>query len=797
MQPTDKPLALDHLRVLELPGLAGAYCGKLLADLGADVIKIEPPGGDPIRFTGPYAGDIEDPERSLPFINFHTNKRSAVLDLDTDAGRAALRSLIPTVDVVLDSYQPGYLDSIGLGYDDLKAINPAIILTSVTTFGQTGPYSQYLGGDLLGGAMSGMLGTQGDPDFPPANAPLYHATQLSSIHAAVATLFVLAQRPVTGKGDHVDVSIQEVFGHINFALARYEFENALPPRPGAKALNAGINAYPVQDGWVHIYTRRWDRLKEWLNLEEFNSPEWRDNTYRRLHADDADPIIARFTANWTKATLTEESQRRGIPAAPVSTPADLVNSPQLQARGFWVDTEHPVLGQMKVPGAPYQLSETPWRLRRATPRLGEHTAEVLAEASQPRPRIEVRARSDRPQQRPTPPGLPFAGTRVLDFSIAFAGPYATRYMGELGAEIIKVESNAAETNTGGSGPPSINQVEINRSKRSITLDLHHARAQELARELAKISDFAIANFRPFTLDRWNVGYQHLKEVRPDIIMAEMPGFGSTGPQASYISLGNSLMAYSGLTRLWGFPGSPENNRCKIAYPDWIGAGKVTLAMLAAHQYRQRTGKGQYIEVAQVEAAAAMGGVAYMDYLFNGRLMDAQGNHHHTFAPHSIYPSRGDDRWVAIAVQTDEQWANMVRALGEPEWARDEALATAAGRKAREDVLDAQIAAWTKQLTPHQAMRLLQKAGVPAAAVQNGEDVYLDPHLRARGYTVEVEQPILGTKLEPGLTMRFKETPETQPRGMALMGEANEYVFGELLGLSTAEIRQLIEDKIIN
>jgi crotonobetainyl-CoA:carnitine CoA-transferase CaiB-like acyl-CoA transferase len=781
--------ALHGLHVLELPGAGGAWCGRLLADLGADVIKVEPPAGDPLRSVAPFAGDVEHPDRGLPFILSHTNKRGIMLDLESGEDRRRLLDLVSKADLVIESLAPGQLEALGLGFERLREANPAIVLTSISTFGSGGPYEGYRGGDLVASAMSGLMSLQGDPGLPPCNAPLDQGLQLAGIHAALASLFALYRRTPGSTGDHVEISIREVLAHMNFPLINYDLDDYVLSRPGLRSVQGGVNVYPARDGWVHIYGRRWDRLAEWLDSPVLRNPKWSDRATRLLNWFEADEAIGAITSNRPKAEIASEAQSKGIPSSPVNTVADFAHEPHTLARQFFDTIDHPAVGPVAIPGPPYRLSLTPSGVNRPAPLLGQHTAEVLDEARDWSPYLLE--------------GRPFRNVRVVDFSIAFAGPFATRYLAELGAEVIKIESAAAadssETATRKAYPGgrTAQSMEINRSKRSITLDLHHPRAQELARRLVGMGDVVLDNFRPGTMRRWGLGYDDLRQVRPNIIMAEMPGFGSSGPNSGYLSLGQTLTAFSGLMHLWGYPDSPDSQHCKLAYPDWVGASCAALSILAALHHRDRTGEGQYIELAQVESTAAMIGVAYMDYFANGRVAEPIGNKHSTFCPHDVYPCRGDDAWVAIAVTTDEEWRSLVTLLGSPDWAADERLASARGRKACEDEIDRRLGEWTRKYTPHQAMRRLQRAGVAAGAVQDGEDLWLDPHLRARGFTFVLDQPFVGPIAQPGMTMRFRTTQVGGPKPAPVMGEANDYVFGELLGLSAAEISSLQEEGVIH
>jgi len=405
--------ALDDIRVLDLTRDLGAYCTKLLADLGADVIKIEPPGGDPARAVPPFFHDRAGPDHSLYFLNLNTNKRSVVLDLDDEAGREALRGLVATADVVVESFAPGTLDNLGLGYDDLRAIKPDLILTSVTGFGGSGPHAGLLAPDIVGVAMAGIMWLAGDPDDPP-NLPFGNQGYLSaSIQAASGTMMALYHRDLTREGQHVDVSMQEALLIAQeTAMQGYDMTKAVRGRTGARGVLPvvlpGLGPYEASDGWVWSYVGTpagapWRNLYAWMQ-EEGAAEDLGDEPYHgvidqldirfltglALSADDRekhgpalahiDEVLRRFFATRTKWQLYEEGQGRRLLIGIVSTPEDLANNPQLAARNWLQSVEHAALGEaVPYPGPPYRLSETPWRIDRSPPQLGEHTDEVLRE----------------------------------------------------------------------------------------------------------------------------------------------------------------------------------------------------------------------------------------------------------------------------------------------------------------------------------------------------------------------------------------------------------------------------------
>jgi len=389
--------------------------------------------------------------------------------------------------------------------------------------------------------------------------------------------------------------------------------------------------------------------------------------------------------------------------------------------------------------------------------------------------------------------LPLAGVRVLDLSRAWAGPYGTRYLADFGADVIKVES-AQFADPREPGNPGYG--EVNRNKRPITLNFQTAEGRALLKRLVAISDVVVENFSPRVMAKYEIDYERLLEVRPDLIMVSLPGYGRSGPHGNYVSFGGPLMAYTGMSLLWGYPDSPPDARVKVAQPDYISSTTQALAVLAALHHRARTGQGQHIEIAQVEAAVASLEPVYLDYFANGTVAAPRGNRDPNAVPQGCYPCLGHEAWCVISCTTDAQWRAMAKLIGEVKLADDPGLATAADRWARHDELDEIISARTREWRPYQLMRELQAVGVPAGVVQTAEDLWRDPQLRARDYTVMMEHPDLGMVEHPGMTVRLHASPGQIQRPVGRLGEANEAVFRGLLGLSPAELTRLAEAGVI-
>ncbi|HZT05611.1 MAG TPA: CoA transferase [Chloroflexota bacterium] len=387
--PDASPSALDGLRVLDLAGPMGAYCGKLLADLGADVLRIEPPTGDPSRRLPPYYQDQPGLERSLFYWHFNTNKRGLTLDITKPAGQDLFLRLIPTADVVIETYAPGYLASLGLGYEDLDAINSGIIVTSITPFGQTGPYSHYLGGELIGQAAGGLLWMCGWPDRRPVMMGGGPAMHQASAEGAAGALLALEFRELTGRGQQVDVSVQACMPLTLMAsMPEYHRLGVLrQPRVGNFHGSALNGMFACSDGYADFRFRgrpgQWTNLVEWLAsegmAEDLEDEKYRDAVFRRQKEvyEHIDEVFQRFIVRYTREEAMDLSQRKGLEVGAVYTAEDILADPQLQERGFFVDVPNEHLGRtFRYPGGPYTLSETPWRLRRRAPILGEHNDEI-------------------------------------------------------------------------------------------------------------------------------------------------------------------------------------------------------------------------------------------------------------------------------------------------------------------------------------------------------------------------------------------------------------------------------------
>jgi len=811
-EPRTAPQALDGVRVLELAGAEGEYCGKLLADFGAEVIKVEPPGGSPSRGEPPFMDDRPGPDRSLPFLYFNANKKSITADLGTEEGRERVRRLGAEVDVVLESGAPGTLAALGLGYEDLRTANPGLVYASVTAFGQTGPYRGYRWSGLVAFAMGGLMYVSGKPSAPPVNAPGAQAFLVGSAHAALAILMALWHVRRGGPGQHVDVSMMDCLAAMENMISRSASTGMHPRRDGTQHRFATPGTiYRCRDGYVHIFVTNsqpgaWDRFVDWLGLPEaLTGDEFNDPVYRRAHVAEVDRVVSAILADLPKEKVYEELQDRHIPCAPVNTPLEFVRDRHIESRGFVVDTVHPRLGPVEFPGRAYKTES--WRFRHHAPAVGEHDEVVPAgfkvtPESRRKGSAAPNPESDRapwtavgPAEGRAPGGLPLTGIRVADFTHMVAGPYGTMQLAYFGAEVIKIESRARpdtwRIREGNKDvEASLPFADHNRNKLSVTTNLKNAEGRELARRIIAESDVVVENFSVGVMDRLGLGYEELRALKPDIIMIRLQGLGTTGPRKNYVTWGPSLMPFSGMTWLWNHPDGGAPVGSQTSYPDYIVSIHMAFTLLAALHHRANTGAGQFIDIAQGEVTASLIGPALLDGLVNGGAAEPVGNRGHAGAPHGCYPCRGDDAWCVISVADDAEWQRLCAVTENGTALRDERFATAAGRQANAAELDELVSEWTRRRSPREVMEVLQARGVTAGMVSDGTTLVHDPHLCSRGSVVEHEHPRQGRLTLPGIVMKLSRTPGEIRRHAPLLGQDTHAVLSGLLGLTDEEIRGL-------
>ncbi|MEX0782645.1 MAG: CoA transferase [Dehalococcoidia bacterium] len=801
------PGPLAGIRVLDLATDRAELAGRLLADLGADVIKVEPPGGSASRFLPPFvAGNEGDPEQSLYWAAVALGKQSVVLDLTEHGDRARLEQLVDTADILIESFDPGVMGELALGYDQLSQRNPALIYVSVTPYGQTGPHTYRPATELTLEAAGGLLGMQGDGDRPPVPVGYPQAAFHAGAQAAADAVVALNERERSGLGQHLDVSMQAgIVWTLMNATGYPPNTGGDPPTAGENRTNTRVemapgvsfpNIWPCSDGFVQasftlggLGARTLGNLISLIEAEGELSPElaasgW--SAWIEAIAPGAVPPEILATARdeigryFLKRT-GEEIMRRAVDhkllVAPIRTIDALLRSPQLQERDYWQE----VAGR-RHPGASARLSRTPVRLRAPAPRLGEHQ-QLLEEP--PLPRIA-------PVAAGTARSRAFEGLKVADFAWVGVGPIIAKALADHGATVIHVES-ATRPDVLRLGPPFRDAepgldrsqffANFNSSKLGLALNLAQAEGRQIAERLIEWADVVVESFTPGVLEQLGFGYESIAAKRPDIVMLSTCLCGQTGPDATYRGFGTQGSALSGLHGLTGWPDRPPAGTWG-AYTDFIAPRYGVAAIAAAIYERNRSGIGQHIDLGQVEAAAHFVEPLILDYTVNGRTRGAAGHTSDRAAPHGIYRTAGVERYIAIAAETSAEWDALccVVPLGHiaPRGA------SLPERIACGPAIDAALTKWSVERDPWEAVEQLVAAGVPAAVVQRPSDLYADPQLGHRGFFVTCEHGVMGPTPYDGPVTLFSATPPALTAAPCL-GEHTHQVLSEVLGLNEEEV----------
>jgi len=803
--------------VIEIGNLAAAYCGRLLADLGAEVIKVEPPGGDSARRVPPLWPEDGPEACSIAFVYANASKRSVVLDLASATGRAALRRLAAGADVLVESFAPGELDALGLGYRHLSPEHSALIMTSITGFGQDGPYRDHAWNDAVAFAMSGLMATSGPAGFPPMRLPGSLVYYIGGIQAAAGTAMALLEQEITRTGVHIDISMQEALTSISTLTGVAKFlEDGVKETRGEPLHAAGSPSglYPCRDGLIALSIGRphmWAPLARWIaevtGHTEVLDPIFNDRYQRIANADLVQMWVSDLTSRFTMDEAFHQGQARGLVMAPLNTCASLLDHRQLAARRYFIEIEH-AGRRVRCAGAPYALGLTPWAIAGPVPAAGQHTEEVLAEV------IARDAAGDEPASRPSRSNGPaamempnLAKMRFLEISVGGAVPWLCKHLSWHGAEIIRIEMKAHPDALRSYVSPTAPEkgVQPNRSpwhpewhsgKDHVGINLETPGGQRLFAELVSISDAVLTNLGPGATQRLGLTYPRLRSFNPSIILLQNTAFGVTGPYARYKAWGMQTEAIAGLTHLSRHADS-RPVMARMVLPDWMASLYGIVALMAALRERRRTGQGQFIDISMLELTVATIGDLLLQYAVLGRELPPLSNAPTPASPCACYPCQGQDRWCVIAAYTDADWAKFRSAMGTPLWTDDPKFATQESRLRHHDELDRHIVEWTRQRDAYEAMQKVQAAGVPAGVVQDVEGLLRDPHLKHRHLFVLYDHQFKGPVLGGGLAIRLRDPVRGALRAGRAVGQDNERVFGEVLGLCPSDVDRLYADQVID
>ena len=805
---------LDGIRVLDLATPRAEMAGKVLADMGAEVIKIEPPEGAAARRLPPFSE--AEPERSLYWAAMGLGKRSVVIDLDSAAGQDDVRALLATADVLIESFDPGVMADLGLSYEDVREEHPQLIYVSVTPYGQDGPWADRPAADLTLEAAGGLIGLQGDPDRPPVSVGYPQAQIHAGVQAAADTAIALRERELSGLGQHLDVSMQAaVVWTLMHATGFPPNTGDDPPgtcadRAGEPGAAAVMGVLPCLDGYVvfsivpgGLGLRHSALFMRWVaecgelfgELEGADIGEWAEDLGRAAMEDPeemarqigiASEHLRRFVAKRTMNELFERAVADGFMMAPLYTAADIAVDPHLAARDYWVEIEG-----KRYPGAFAKLSETPLRLERPAPALGQDQS-LLAEVGRAAAPQQSRAISSNGVR--SEDGGAFSGVKIADFAWVGVGPLISKSMADHGATVVHIESST-RPDVLRLGPPfKDNQpgldraqfmANFNSSKLGVALRMDTEEGLDYARQLVDWADVVVESFTPGTLARWGLDYATLSQDRPELIMLSTCLRGQYGPQASYAGFGLQGACLSGLHRITGWPDRTPAGTWG-AYTDFINPRFGSGVLAAAIRYRDLTGRGQYIDLAQTEAGIHFQGPLQLDYFENGRVALAPGHDSMYACPHAVFRVQGQERYIAIATETTAQWRALCEAAGLSVWSGPEwdDLNTRINAKAE---IEAALAEWCLPQTPDAVIDCLSAVGVPVALVEWPSDLYTDPQLSHRNFFVTLDHSVMGPTPYDGLVTQFSGGTARLRKAAPALGEDTHYVLSEILGASDEDI----------
>jgi crotonobetainyl-CoA:carnitine CoA-transferase CaiB-like acyl-CoA transferase len=799
--------ALEGVRVLDLSqGIAGPMAARLLGDFGAQVVKVEPPEGDAARRMHPLVHEGPAAERSLLFAYLNWNKQGVVLDLTEDGALDNLRALVEQSDIVIESYKPGTLAGLGASPAQMLAWNPKVVVCSVTDFGQEGPYAQYIGSDVVHQAMSGIMQISGDADRAPLKHGLNQVAFCGGLNAAYAALAAFTAAERDGIGDHVDLSINEcLVSELVTCETYYTFMGAVQGR--RLAVQDPYSGAPVKTrkGYLSFQaslTVPNETFAELFRNEAFRDPEFAVNKERSKHVPEVQALVAECVKDRDAKELFIDGSQRRLLMGVVQTAPDLLACEQLAQRDYWVEVEHPGGRTFRYPGELVKMSATPTRVRHRAPLLGEHTGEVLAGLDQSRkpatPSADAR------------PRLPLEGLRVLDMATVIAVPYMAGLLSDLGAEVIKIESPLKldptrkgvlttyldnDTRVDGINRSGMFNV-VNRGKLSMAIDMAKPEGKEVLRALIAKSDIVVNNFTPRVMANWGLADEELRKINPRLITLANTGYGGTGPWKNFPSQGTTLEVTMGIAAYTGYRGDAPS-KAGQSYPDFLAFWAGAAAVFAALRHARRTGQGQSLDMGMYQIGAAMIPEAILQYQVDGTEPRRIGNEHEEFVPSNAYPCAGEDRWVALSVETDAQWRSLAELLQADGVQVDAAWATQAARIADRERVDAAVAQWVKGRDARALMHRLQAAGIACGPVFNNRDILLDEHMQARGFHERVRLPEpMGVRPIMGRPWKLKNRDVHIRMPAPRYGEDGPAILREVLGMDEAQVASLLEGKVV-
>jgi crotonobetainyl-CoA:carnitine CoA-transferase CaiB-like acyl-CoA transferase len=785
---------LSNYRIVDLTDPRAWLCGLVLAQLGAEVVTVEPPGGHDCSGLRPAWREAYLRGRIL-----------------IEGGPAEITDLVASADAVIGT------GNAGIDLAVARQANPGLVTMSLTPWGETGPKARWRASDLVLAAAGGHVMLNGDHDRPPVRVSEPQAFHHAATEGVVHLVAALIERQRSGRGQHLDVAAHQCMLQASQSQMLAAAIGAEPPnRYGGGVRLAGYRirlVYPALDGHVAVtflfgdmIGRYTQRLMSWVHTEGHCTDEIRDLDYihffELMYGGELDPslmdqasdAIARLTSTRTKAELLEEAMARDLLIAPIATTADTLAFDQLEARRFWQEAAVPGGPTVRHPGSWAAATGTPLRALGATGRPGADKHR--------RSELRQRRRPSLPTPGPTvadPPSdeRPLVGIKVLDFSWVLAGPLATRLLADLGATVVRIESERRPDVIRAAGPflPGEDGGDAtalwhntSAGKYSLELDIGSEAGREVVLDLARWADLAYESFSAGALDRLGLGYDALSAVNPRLVMVSTSLLGQTGPRSRFAGFGNLAAALAGFFEITGWPDRPPAGPF-TAYTDYVSPRFAAAAMVAAVEHARRTGTGQYLDVSQAEAASHLLAPALLAEQLHAVTAGRMGNRDPVLTPHGVFPAgaEGEDRWLAIACH-DDSWPALVDLAGlDPSWkAWDNAR-----RRSQEERIESAVGAWTAGRDPDELTERLQAAGVAAHTVQHSAQIVTDPQLVHRGTPVQVPHPRYGQVWVENTQARWSRTQPGPAFAGPPVGHHTQEVLEGILGYDSERIADLV------
>ncbi len=781
-------LPLSGLRVLDATVEHVELASRLLGDLGAEVIKLEPPGGSPARSLAPVRRGV-----SLSFAVRNAGKLGVALDLAGGADVERLHELLAHTDVLVIS-APTL--GPGLSAQKLAAAHPHLVVVAATPYGLTGPWSGRVATDHTLSASAGIATKAGVADREPLPAPGQFCNDLASSVTAWAMLCALYQRESTGAGQLIDLSVNEAVAQCaDWAVPNQSVRRHLG-MDTTEMRNGSGPVYPIfkcRDGYVRLIVlspAQWRAMRAWLGEPEYlQDPEY-DTFPGRFAIADAvlNPLYEELFADLSVEQVSQEAQAKGIVCTPVYDPPRVLANEHFASRGTFMDLEVAPGVIARASSGFFELSGERAGPTSPAPTVGQHTEQVFAALGEARSGGALRG-----------PALPLAGLRVMDFGQGAVGVEAGRLFAEYGADVIKIETRShydfIRIVTGIEMGPSF--ASSNRSKRGLGVNGGTKEGRELLHKLAEVSDVVIENGSTGVMDDLGIGYRDLSAANPGIVMVASQLMGSRGVWGQWRGYGPSTQAPGGLSYLWSYENEDAPAGTSSIFPDHF-AGRLCAVSALAHLLGRVRGTvtGGFVEIAQVEGVTGvLADLLAAESLAPGSVR-AKGVHTERGTPGAMYRCAGEDAWVSIVCRDDPDWAALAEAMGRPELSADADFATAEARRAHEAEVDGVVGEWTAGLDRFEVADRCQAAGVPAAAMLRAVDIMDLEQFRVRGFPVEIDQPGVGKMTLEGPAFRAPGfgTPIEAPAPW--LGEHTREIAADLLGLDTAEIERLIEAGVL-